>query len=103
METKRFTYNNSSFICLFCKAIVPIHPSSSRDHCNHCLFSQHVDIFPGDRQNICQGLLEPIGLINSASKQKIVYRCMQCHKKTNNVAAIDDNSNAIIELSLLAY
>jgi len=34
---------------------------TARDHCPYCLYSKHLDIFPGDRKNECKGLMKPIG------------------------------------------
>ena len=73
---------------------------SSRNHCNHCLYSKHVDINPGDRLETCHGLLVPIGVeINSKKGYVIVYKCEKCGKIRKNVSARDDNMNAIIKLS----
>ena len=35
---------------------------SCRNHCPNCLYSKHVDKNPGDRQEDCHGMLEPIGI-----------------------------------------
>ena len=58
---KKFNMIDESFVCENCgKEIKPLE-YSARDHCNYCLYSKHVDIFPGDRANNCKGLLKPIG------------------------------------------
>ncbi|OGD63713.1 hypothetical protein A2160_03460 [Candidatus Beckwithbacteria bacterium RBG_13_42_9] len=93
-----FLKRNQGFICQQCGFKVLPHPSSSRDHCPRCLAGLHVDIFPGDRQNSCRGLLEPIGLQKKKGKQQIVYRCEKCHKQVVNIAAPDDNQEKIVEL-----
>lgn len=98
-DTKRFTKNNESFVCISCGATVPEHPSSSRDHCNKCLIGLHVDINPGDRANSCRGILEPIGLKIRDQKQQIVYKCKSCQKKIFCIVAPDDNPELILELS----
>jgi len=73
---------------------------SSRNHCPFCLFSKHLDNNPGDRQNMCHGLLEPIGIeINSKKGYVIVYRCQKCGEIKRNISARDDNTNLIIKLS----
>jgi len=93
-----FIKNNQGFVCQNCSFRVDKHPSSSRDHCPNCLYSLHVDIFPGDRQNSCRGLLEPIGLQKKKGKEQIVYRCQKCHKQLVNIVALDDNQEEIIKL-----
>ena len=55
MQKKRFTKNDSGFVCRNCGAEVPPLSYSSRDHCRVCLCSLHVDIDPGDRANGCGG------------------------------------------------
>ena len=72
---------------------------TARDHCPFCLYSKHVDIFPGDRENSCQGLLKPIGIEKFKDSYKIIYRCEKCHQQHKNIIAKDDDMNLIIELS----
>ena len=90
---------NVGFECGQCGHSVPPHPSSSRDHCNMCLHSKHVDVLPGDRKNPCKGDLEPIGLIKKGDREQIVYRCKCCGEGARNVVAPDDNRQRLIELS----
>ena len=59
---KRFNELDEGFICKHCgKEVLPL-GYSSRDHCPYCLYSIHIDINPGDRQNTCLGMLRPIGI-----------------------------------------
>ena len=61
---KKFTMRDEEFVCEACgKKVLPL-GYSARDHCPFCLCSKHVDIMPGDRQNTCLGILEPIGIEN---------------------------------------
>ena len=63
-----FKKNDNEFICINCGKKVEKLKYTSRDHCNHCLYSLHVDITPGDRENKCRGLLVPVNVeINSLS------------------------------------
>jgi DNA-directed RNA polymerase subunit RPC12/RpoP len=98
MLSSRFTKNNESFVCVGCGEIVPLHPSSSRDHCNHCLIGLHVDVFPGDRLNECGGVLTPIGVETKNSKTRIVYRCEACHAQVFAPVAPDDNPDRVAAL-----
>lgn len=95
---KQFKKNDNGFICTVCGANVLPLKYSSRDHCNKCLCSIHVDIFPGDRANDCCGVLEPIEVIYKSDKYDIVYRCQKCHKTHNNKMAKDDNFNKVLEI-----
>ncbi len=100
---KKFYKNNEEFECINCKSYVPKHPSSSRDHCNNCLYGLHVDVFPGDRKNKCRGILKPIGIEQQNQKIKIVYDCLKCGQRVKNVKAPDDNIENIIKLSKSVY
>lgn len=91
--------NDEEFICDNCKVKVEKLKYTSRDHCNKCLYSKHVDIIPGDRKNSCKGILRPIGYTNSNGKEQIIYECQSCKKRVKNIVADDDNRDLIIELS----
>ena len=72
-EMKKFTMRDEDFICLNCgKKVSKLHVTS-RDHCPFCLYSLHVDINPGDRQNPCKGLMKPIGIEKFKDQYKIIY------------------------------
>lgn len=60
------------------------------NHCPHCLYSKHVDIFPGDRAENCGGLMEPIGVELEKGKYIVVQRCLKCGKTWRNEAKPDD-------------
>lgn len=96
---KQFTKLDEEFICENCKEKIEKLNYTTRDHCNHCLYSKHVDINPGDRQNPCKGLLKPIGIEKFKNTYKIIYKCEKCHQIHKNIMATDDNMNLIIELS----
>lgn len=98
---KRFKEVDEGFICEHCGMEVKPLYYSSRDHCPFCLYSKHVDIFPGDRQNTCKGLLKPIGIEKFKDTYKILYQCEICHKNHKNIVAKDDDLNQIIKLSTL--
>ena len=96
---KNFTMRDESFICENCgKKVEPL-KYTARDHCNNCLCSKHVDIMPGDRNNTCKGLLEPIGIEKFKNTYKIIYKCNKCNNLHKNIMANDDNMDLIIELS----
>lgn len=97
---KLFTKNDDFFTCEHClKEVNPL-KYTSRDHCPYCLYSKHVDIFPGDRKNDCKGLLEPIGIEKFKDTYKIIYKCNKCSKIHKNIMANDDNMDLIILLSV---
>ena len=93
-----FIKNDNSFICLNCGSQVDKLYYTSRDHCNNCLYSLHVDISPGDRQNECKGLLKPINIINTKKGMQIEYICKKCGKSVRNIVAEDDNKEEILRV-----
>ena len=102
METKRFIKNDDGFICVNCGREVPPLKYTSRNHCPFCLYSLHVDITPGDRQNTCGGILEPVFSEPSPDLKKgytIVFKCGKCGAQTRNRAASDDNATLLIKLT----
>lgn len=97
---RRFTEIDEAFICENCgKKVEPL-GYTCRDHCNNCLCSKHVDINPGDREETCHGLLEPIRVeLDSKKGYVIIYRCKKCGAIRRNKAANDDNMDLIIQLT----
>lgn len=97
---KKFNMIDETFICENCGKMVQKLNYTARDHCPYCLYSKHVDILPGDRNNSCHGLLQPIGIEKFKNSYKIIYRCLGCKKIHKNIMAIDDNMELIIKLSI---
>ncbi len=99
MDSKKFKELDEKFICEVCGEEVDKLNYSSRDHCNHCLCSKHVDINPGDRMSTCKGILEPVS-IEKGSKDtyKIVYKCNKCGAIKRNIMAVDDNFDKVLEI-----
>lgn len=100
---KKFNELDEEFICENCHKQVDKLKYSSRDHCNFCLYSKHVDINPGDRLNTCKGLLKPIGIEKHKDTFKIIYECEKCGNTHKNIMARDDNMDMIIEISKKEY
>ena len=96
---KKFNMIDENFICENCGKEVFMLGYTARDHCPYCLFSKHLDINPGDRENKCMGLMEPIGIEKFKNSYKIIYNCTKCHEKHRNIMANDDNFDLIIKLS----
>ena len=90
---------DEEFICENCGKKIKKLEYSARDHCNYCLYSKHVDVLPGDRQNTCKGLLKPIGIEKFKDTYKIIYECQKCKQNHKNIMAIDDDYELIINLS----
>ena len=98
---KRFNELDEGFICENCgKKVEPL-GYTSRDHCPYCLYSKHVDINPGDRENTCRGLLKPVGIEKYKDTYKILYKCEKCHQEHKNIIAKDDDAEQIIHISAI--
>jgi len=94
---RRFTRKIEDFTCEVCGTGVK--GTGYTDHCPQCLWSKHVDIYPGDRGAECEGLMEPIGAARKRLKWRIFYRCQSCGYERFNNATRKDNFQKIIELS----
>ena len=109
METKRFSKNDSGFICVNCKKEVLPLVSSSRNHCPFCLCSLHVDVNPGDRANPCGGVMRPVSALPDPKKGYIiVHKCDKCgeirrNKAAYNVPVQPDDMTLIIKLTANSY
>lgn len=96
----KFTKIDEEFICENCGNKVEKLGYTCRNHCPTCLHSKHVDVNPGDRQEGCHGLLEPIGLeMNNKKGYVIIFKCRKCGAIRKNKSAEDDNMELLIQLS----
>lgn len=101
MQEKRFTKNDSGFICANCGEKTPPLSYSSRDHCRRCLCSLHVDVNPGDRANGCGGLLTPQRTEPDPRKGFIIYyKCSKCGARVRCRSASDDDTDLLIKLTV---
>lgn len=98
---KKFNMVNEDFICENCGREVEKSSYTARDHCPYCLYSKHVDINPGDRENKCHGLLEPIAVEKYRDTYKIIYKCQKCGEIHKNILHKDDDFTKIVELSVI--
>ena len=100
MQTSKFTRIDEEFICQNCGKLVKKLGYSCRNHCPYCLYSKHIDVYPGDRLEKCKGELEPVSLeIDSKKGYVIIHKCKKCGAIRKNKVAEDDNMQEIIKLS----
>lgn len=105
LEKKLFAKNDSAFTCAHCGRSVEPLGYSSRNHCPFCLWSLHVDVNPGDRDNECRGLMQPVAVETDPRKGFIIiHRCTKCGAVRRNRAAHEariqpDNKALLIKLS----
>lgn len=63
------------------------------------MHSKHVDVNPGDREEKCHGILEPIDIeLNSKKGTVIIFKCKKCGKIRKNKSAEDDSKEKIYEI-----
>jgi ribosome biogenesis GTPase len=99
---KRRTDSNHTFICSACGGAVHTAApgTGQRNHCPRCLHSIHVDIVPGDRRELCRGVMEPISLwVRTGGDTALLHRCRKCGALRSNRIAGDDNPTALKKLA----
>ena len=97
MMTKIFTRTKEDFTCEHCGQ--KVQGDGYTNHCPACLWGKHVDVNPGDRQEACQGMMEPIAINIKSSKYIITHRCLKCGIERKNKTSKNDNFDVIIKLS----
>ncbi|HEX9503110.1 MAG TPA: RNHCP domain-containing protein [Patescibacteria group bacterium] len=94
---KLFQRRKENFTCGHCG--FKVMGTGYTNHCPKCLYSKHVDINPGDRKEICQGLMEPIGFEQNHGEYTILHKCLNCGFLRKNKADPGDDFNQIIALT----
>lgn len=94
---KRFIKKIENFTCSHCGFFVK--GTGYTNHCSKCLYSKHVDVNPGDRKALCQGLMKPIGIKQRHGEFFIIQKCTKCKFARKNKVARNDHQEAILNLS----
>lgn len=92
----RFTRRVEDFTCGNCGR--EVHGNGYTNHCPHCLWSRHVDVFPGDREETCAALMEPVGVLATADTYVIAHRCTKCAVVRHNKSSRKDSPQALTTL-----
>jgi hypothetical protein len=95
--TQKFIKRNEDFRCEKCGHEVK--GSGYTNHCPKCLWSKHVDINPGDRQNECEGMMEPVGVKKEGEEYSLIHKCEKCGATKKNKVAPQDDFQKIIKIS----
>jgi len=95
--SRKFQRRKEDFVCGYCSHRVE--GSGYTNHCPVCLWSRHVDINPGDRQEPCQGLMEPVGVETKGDEYRILFRCTRCGQERWNKAAKEDNFEVLLQIA----
>ena len=94
---KKFQRTIEDFTCGHCGFKVV--GNGYTNHCPQCLYSKHVDINPGDRKELCGGLMEPVAVEIKSDGYILLHKCKKCGKEKKNKTSKDDSFEAIIKLS----
>ena len=94
-----FTRTIESFVCKICGR--EVRGDGYTNHCPQCLWSVHCDVNPGDREEPCRGLMEPVAILIKHSVKHIVHRCQKCKIERQVRAGKDDDQAALLALPIV--
>lgn len=92
--SSKFKKNKEDFVCEKCSTEVL--GNGFTNHCPMCLWSKHVDIFPGDRAEKCGGMMEPIDIEKDGDGWRVIQKCQKCGKIHKNKLSQNDNFDAFL-------
>ncbi len=70
------------------------------NHCPKCLWSKHVDVDPGDRAELCEGMMKPVGVETKGGVAiAIIHKCISCGFKRNAAIRPEDNFEEVQKLA----
>jgi hypothetical protein len=95
--SQNFQRRIEDFVCENCG--YQVQGSGYTNHCPKCLWSKHVDDQPGDREEECQGLMQPVGVEAKKGSYRILHRCTRCGIERWNKAAKEDDFEVILQLA----
>ena len=96
-----FTRTEEDFVCGVCGLFVE--GNGYTNHCPQCLWSKHVDVFPGDREGKCLGMMEPVDVSKKGKEYTILHKCVVCGFEKPNKAVSDDNFDMLVQISAENY
>jgi hypothetical protein len=93
MNIKLFQKKIENFTCTHCGTEVI--GNGYTNHCPKCLWSQHVDVNPGDRLATCKGMMRPARIESNKEKLMIIHICETCRYAKRNSVSPHDNMDTI--------
>ena len=94
---KRFQKKKENFICEICGRKVV--GNGYTNHCPHCLWSKHVDDYPGDRRNKCRGMMKPTAVQQENGRWKIIHCCQRCGVVKKTKASAEDDWEIMLKIA----
>lgn len=98
----KFSRKIEDFVCEHCGA--KIKGDGFTNHCPFCLWSKHVDLNPGDRNSVCQGMMEPVRVEKGTRDREYIlaHRCVKCGYEKRNKTNEKDSFEEIIRISKIS-
>ena len=96
MDIKRFQKRKEDFICENCET--KNIGDGFTNHCSNCLYSKHVDIFPGDRKEECGGMMPVTQAEKKGEKYILTHTCEICSAQVGDHFRNGDNFDTLISL-----
>ena len=97
--SRKFQRRIEDFVCENCGNSVT--GTGFTNHCPVCLWSKHVDINPGDREETCQGMMEPVAVEKKRDEYRILFCCVKCGVEHWNKAAKEDDFEVILQIAAM--
>lgn len=94
---KQFTRREEDFTCIMCSK--HIEGTGYTNHCPYCLYSIHIDVYPGDRQEQCHGIMKPIDIVTRGGEPvDVIHQCQKCFITKTNKLSEGDSMDAVITI-----
>lgn len=94
-----FQKKKEDFVCEKCGT--EIGGNGYTNHCSHCLWSKHVDVNPGDRASVCEGMMEPVKVEYEKGEWILTHKCTKCAYEKRNKVAKEDNVEEVQKVAKL--
>ncbi len=94
--SQTFQKKVEDFTCEQCGVFV--RGNGYTNHCPRCLWSKHVDVFPGDRKSLCGGRMRPARVELRGGETYITHVCETCFYEKRNRMSPEDDPDAVVQL-----
>jgi len=94
--SNKFKRKIEDFSCENCNSFVK--GDGYTNHCPECLWSKHVDRYPGDRAETCGGLMKPSGVLKQGSEYRIFHQCQKCGQETKVKMSDKDEFESVLRI-----
>lgn len=95
--SKLFQRTIEDFLCEHCG--FEVHGNGYTNHCPKCLWSKHVDVNPGDREEKCGSLMKPVSYEKKGEGYYITHVCIGCGFSRKNSFGKNDSFDALLEIA----